>query len=335
MKPSINAPSHYTKQFSLFFTVLIGVFFSTVLPLQAQQLGIYGDIFVSSEATLAVHSAQTHFFNGIIDTPENTPGQVSFVATAHAINPHDGSHIEADVLSHDHTNFIFPVGDTGVYQPLQIQEGSADDLRVSFKFLGHSTRNAAAPIETLSNHFYWTVEGEKSARLSLSWNSASNLRQLTEDLDALLIAAFNGTEWVALPALLEPFSFDGKNMATSLEQGAITTTDLVDFSNYSALTLAAMLINTEIEVSQAITPNGDDRNDTWYIENIQRYPAAIIKVYNRWGAQVFSQAGNYNNDWGGTFENNSKPLPPAPYFYRIDLDADGVIDREGWIYINH
>ena len=334
MKSRITRPSSYDKPLSFLFVVVIG-FFSTALPLQAQQLGIYGDVFVSSEATLAVHSAQTHFFNGIIDTPENAPGQVSFVTTAHGFSPHDGSHVEADVLSHAHTNFIFPVGDTGVYQPLQIQEGSADDLRVSFKFLGHSVRNTADPIETLSNGFYWTVEGDKNARLSLSWNSASNLRQLTEELDALLIAAFNGTEWVALPAMLEPFTFDGENTATSLEQGAITTTGLVDFSNYSALTLAAMAINTEIEVSQAITPNGDDRNDTWYIENIQRYPAAVITVYNRWGARVFFQAGNYNNDWGGTFENNSKPLPPAPYFYRIDLDADGVIDREGWIYINH
>ena len=96
-----------------------------------------------------------------------------------------------------------------------------------------------------------------------------------------------------------------------------------------------MASNTDIQVSQAITPTGDNRNDTWFIENIERYPAAVIRVYNRWGAQVFSQAGNYNNDWGGTFDNNSKPLPPAPYFYRIDLDADGVIDREGWIYINH
>ena len=335
MKLSINTPPHYNKQFLRFFVALIGVFFSTASSLHAQQLGIYGDVFVSTDATLAVHSDQTHFFSGIIDTPENAPGQVSFVATAHAITPHDGSHVEADVLSHAHTNFIFPVGDTGVYQPLQIQEGSAEDLRVSFKFLGHSARNAAAPIESLSNAFYWTVDGEKNARLSLSWNRASNLRQLTDELDALLIAAYNGTEWVALPAMLEPFNFDGNNTATSLEQGAITTTDLVDFSNYSAVTLAAMVINRDIEVSQAITPNGDNINDVWHIENIQRYPAAIIKVYNRWGAQVFLQDGNYNNDWGGTFENNSKPLPPAPYFYRIDLDADGVIDREGWIYINH
>ena len=50
---------------------------------------------------------------------------------------------------------------------------------------------------------------------------------------------------------------------------------------------------------------------------------------------VFFQANNYQNDWGGNFDNSSKPLPSAPYFYRIDLDNDGEIDREGWIYINH
>ena len=315
--------------------VLLGCLFFVLAGLKAQQVGIYSDVFVASDATLAIHSPETHFINGIIDTPENNPGRVSFVALAHGVSPHRDSHVEADVLSHGHANFIFPVGDSQVYQPLQIQDGTADDLTVSFKLLGHSALAVTAPIEQLSNNFYWTVEGSKNARLSLSWNTASNLSQLTDELDALLIAGFNGSEWEMIPAMLEPFTFEGDNNVTSLSEGAITTTGIVDFSNYSAVTLAAKAILTEIQVSQAITPNGDDRNDIWYIENIERYPTAIIRVYNRWGAQVFFQAGNYNNNWGGTFENSSKPLPPAPYFYRIDLDADGAIDHEGWIYINH
>jgi len=28
-------------------------------------------------------------------------------------------------------------------------------------------------------------------------------------------------------------------------------------------------------------------------------------------------------------------LPSAPYFYTIDLDADGKIDLQGWLYIQN
>ncbi len=327
----INLCAHH-RFFSPLFLLL---FSASILGVKAQQVGIHGDVFVDSKATLAIYSPETHFFSGIIEQSENNPGRVSFVANAHGVNPHNDSYVETDVLSHDHTSFIFPVGDTGVYQPLQITEGSDGDLLVHFKLLGHSIREVSPPINELSNQFYWSVEGNKRARLSLSWNADSNLSQLTEEVADLLVVGLNGTRWEVIPARLEPFSFDGNNIPTTLNEGAISTTEIVDFSQYSAVTLAALSIVRDIEISQAITPNGDGINDIWYIKDINRFPAAIINVYNRWGARVFQQSGNYNNDWKGTFNNNSKPLPPAPYFYRIDLDADGEIDREGWIYINY
>ena len=109
----------------------------------------------------------------------------------------------------------------------------------------------------------------------------------------------------------------------------------VDFSLYTALSLGVVAFNTALNISQAITPNGDGINDVWFIENIERYPKTSIRVYNRWGTQVFYQASHYKNDWGGTFEDNNKPLPPAPYYYRIDLDNNGKMEHEGWLYINH
>jgi len=89
----------------------------------------------------------------------------------------------------------------------------------------------------------------------------------------------------------------------------------VDFSRYTAL-----------------TPNGDGINDRWYIQDIDTYPQTEITVYNRLGVKVFSHKGNYQNNWDGTF--NGKPLPSAPYFYQLDLDQNGEIDQQGWLYIN-
>ena len=33
----------------------------------------------------------------------------------------------------------------------------------------------------------------------------------------------------------------------------------------------------------AISPNGDGMNDTWVIKDLERYPDAIVKLFNRWG----------------------------------------------------
>ena len=89
----------------------------------------------------------------------------------------------------------------------------------------------------------------------------------------------------------------------------------------------------DINVSQAITPNGDGVNDTWFINNIVNYPNCIIRVYNRWGQEVFYTVG-YQNDWNGHYENKSGSLPDsASYYYQIDVDGNGSLDQDGWIYI--
>jgi gliding motility-associated-like protein len=89
----------------------------------------------------------------------------------------------------------------------------------------------------------------------------------------------------------------------------------------------------EINVSQAITPDGDGVNDTWFINNIENHPNNIVKVYNRWGDLIFSKKG-YQNDWNGSYVNNGNNSPDASsYYYQIDLDGNGSIDYDGWIYI--
>ncbi|MCP2029287.1 gliding motility-associated-like protein [Flavobacterium sp. HSC-32F16] len=90
----------------------------------------------------------------------------------------------------------------------------------------------------------------------------------------------------------------------------------------------------QMNISEAFTPNGDGINDTWVISNIENYPNSIVRVFNRWGAEVFT-ARNYQNDWDGRAKGNASTLPAASsYFYQIDLDGNGTIDKQGWIYIN-
>jgi gliding motility-associated-like protein len=91
-----------------------------------------------------------------------------------------------------------------------------------------------------------------------------------------------------------------------------------------------------IVVPNGFSPNDDNINDTWMIENITSYPRNNIKVFNRWGNKVF-EASNYQNNWNGksTEGGGSKKLPVGAYLYIIELNEPGFNPVQGWIYINY
>jgi len=79
------------------------------------------------------------------------------------------------------------------------------------------------------------------------------------------------------------------------------------------------VLPTSIYVFNAVTPNSDGKHDFLEIANIEAYPDNIVKVYNRYGEEVYSGLG-YNNT-SIRFEGNSSGgslLPAGTYFYVIN-----------------
>lgn len=92
-------------------------------------------------------------------------------------------------------------------------------------------------------------------------------------------------------------------------------------------------ITNDLLIAEAVTSNGDGINDTWVIKNIEKYTNSVVKVFNRWGTEVFT-AKNYQNDWDGHYKNKTQSLPESgSYYYRIDIDGNGGYEKEGWMYI--
>ena len=110
---------------------------------------------------------------------------------------------------------------------------------------------------------------------------------------------------------------------------------VVDASgNESTAEFTVTVNRCTVRVSEAITPNGDGINDTWVIHNIDQFSNNRVRVFNRWGDKVFESKG-YLNTWDGTYKNRTQKLPDgASYYYQIDLEDDGKIDQDGWIYIS-
>ncbi len=69
-----------------------------------------------------------------------------------------------------------------------------------------------------------------------------------------------------------------------------------------------------------LTANGDGKNDTWIIKDIEKYPDNEVTVFDRAGRIVF-QSKNYQNTWTGDL--SGQPLAEDTYYYIIKLKKGG------------
>jgi gliding motility-associated-like protein len=77
-------------------------------------------------------------------------------------------------------------------------------------------------------------------------------------------------------------------------------------------------------VPNVFTPNGDEYNQAFVIENIDNRDWAL-QVFNRWGAKVYEDK-QYRNNWDG------KSLSPGVYYYLLQ-SASLNKKVSGWVQI--
>jgi gliding motility-associated-like protein len=65
------------------------------------------------------------------------------------------------------------------------------------------------------------------------------------------------------------------------------------------------------------SPNGDGINETYVVpcneEHLKNGPTSL-KVYNRWGDEVWRSLGNYQNDFAGK-NQQTITLPDGTYYF--------------------
>jgi gliding motility-associated-like protein len=73
-----------------------------------------------------------------------------------------------------------------------------------------------------------------------------------------------------------------------------------------------------LNIPNAISPNGDNTNETWELGMSELYPLLEVKVFDRWGSLVWQSEKGYPRPWDGT--SNGRLLPMDSYHYIIDLN---------------
>jgi gliding motility-associated-like protein len=84
-----------------------------------------------------------------------------------------------------------------------------------------------------------------------------------------------------------------------------------------------------IVIPNTFTPNDDGINDTWVIKELDTYPNITVRIFDRYGQQLYFSNG-YPQAWDGTY--NGKKLPWGTYYYLIDLKNYNK-KLSGWVAI--
>ena len=100
---------------------------------------------------------------------------------------------------------------------------------------------------------------------------------------------------------------------------------------------------TDLIIYNAISPNGDGKNDSFHIKGIDKYPDNRVEIYNRWGVKVYDALSYNENDVmfrgysdGRDTVKKSAGLPAGTYFYILRYNKNNEsIQTTGYLYINN
>ncbi len=112
------------------------------------------------------------------------------------------------------------------------------------------------------------------------------------------------------------------------------TIQVCDFAGSCTQQVITITVSGEIVIYNAMSANGDGKNDTFYIGNIDSLPDTkknTVTIFDRWGAVVFETTDydNVNRAFRGVNQNGAA-LPAGTYFYKIVFNS-GLETKTGFI----
>lgn len=104
------------------------------------------------------------------------------------------------------------------------------------------------------------------------------------------------------------------------------TIEVCDLLSACTQTTLSIEVDGEITAFNGLSPNGDNRNDYFKIQNLAALePNNKVTIYNRWGDKVFEMDRYDSNIADRRFEgkqNNGSELPSGVYFYRVEFESN-------------
>ena len=289
------------------------------------------------------------FLNGIINAGEFN-GKMIFNENASHSNAGDQSFVDGLVTKNGQATFEFPVGNDLFFRPSFHAAGeSLNNIYTTQYFhknsgdlYPHTSKDDS--ILEINDQEYWTVtqdQGSEKIVLSLTLDKdttpAAFFEEDTDRGPAIVRWDERTGKWINDKGVLsDPVSGEAYSNLLTGEVGG-----------YGIFTIAIVKKSTDrkldVEVFNAVSPNGDGINDAFHIKGLAQYPDNTVEIYNRWGVKVYD-AASYNesdnmfrgySDGRTTIKRGDK-LPTGTYFYILKYNKDGKgIEKSGYLYINN
>jgi len=199
----------------------------------------------------------------------------------------------------------------------------------------------------------------------------SDALELIDDKEYWMVKRNSGDEAVSLTLSLDesttPFEFFGASMTNvhlarwDVDQGKwIDEGGVVDEVNqsitamgvdkYGVFTLARVRAKVLVDdklIYNYVTPDGDGKNDYFFISKLEKLPNNSVQIFNRWSIKVFETKDydTHGNVFNGFSENKltldgSRMLPVGTYYYVISYDylnGNSVerVKKVGYLYLEY
>ncbi len=252
---------------------------------------------------------------------------------------------------------IFLAGDfryeTGIYIDSLISNRGCDSiisyaLIVSPNFQNENSISICEGDSIFIGGAYQTTAGVYTDLLT-SINGCDSLVTTTLNVTPLPISEFNMTE--DGPGALNFQCFNNSQYATewiwnfgdgqtSIESDPIH--EYATFDSYTVMLLASnecgvdtsiqiLALEPIIDFYNALSPNGDGKNEYWKIPLLDYWPDNVVTIINRWGVVVW-KTEDYNNSTNRFVgENmNGEKLGDGTYYFILEYDRT---EKRGWVFI--
>lgn len=202
-----------------------------------------GTIYVSDDSEFFIENGNLDFDNVSGANTQTTRttigyGKISFTANSGWVNASNSHYLDGYGRSYSADPFILPVGQSGVFAPVGVDPINTNGVDGAYFASAPSTIGTVLGIgiSSVSTSEYWRVLGS-SSKITLTYRAASNATFISaNNLPNLIIAGWNGTQWVEIPSSVDAVSILGG--ASTLASGSITTTSEVNLATYQYFTLA-------------------------------------------------------------------------------------------------
>lgn len=251
------------------FNYLFITFLSILYTQSYAQGPNFGNIHIGPGGEMAIHNV-THNFQvgtggelGIVGCERSgSQGFLSFVGTANHLGTINNAHVDGYVKTYSTTPFIFPIGDNNKYRPAAISRATINTpasaayynvspnsatttslkggiepvLPIDGPF---STTATGSGIQSVDNVEYWEINGQTSAKITLTWDIISDINTITaNNLTLLTILGWDGSKWIEIPSTFDSTSLLGGS--STISSGSITTDINIVPDLYSVYTLGSL-----------------------------------------------------------------------------------------------